>query len=764
MKIINLIIILFAFCVMANNESFSYDSLNRLTQTTYSNGTVESFTYDILGNRTSHVVTVPTPQFQVAISSGSNGMVTPNGTMTIPQGGFVNVTAASSTGYHFVNWTVSSGITIVDNDSTGSFTINGNGTIQANFSINNYTVTINKTGSGAVSPSGNATANYGSDLAISATPDAGYHFVNWTTTGGIIIENASAASTRIQNVTASGAVTANFSVTAYTITVNKTGNGSVTPLGDNTVYYGSDLPISATPDAGYHFNNWTASSGVTIENSSLVSTKVKNITTSGTATANFSMNQYTITVSTYGNGGTTPSGDVIANFGASLAVQAIADAGFHFIRWDVTGGLSIANPNNATSTINNISSNGNIKALFNRDTLPGSISVDSIDSHTGVYVYATNSWIGKKILDGPGTINSLKPGIYRVCFVNDSKRRLYKTVTVNEDANTLVHASMGDALPLIFTAKEQLLDNNSSPIRMNSPGSAVMDDIDVDGTSELVCASQTGAVTIYKNSGGFSINKTFSLPLTGSEVVKCIRIADIDYDKIPDLIVGLNTGRIFIADFNGSVKSTLFTAAAGLTGFDFIEMNNDGYPDILLGSSDGTIKIAQSTGNLTWSSPIAVNTSVISNASPLTMNLGGNGKLDIMCGNGSGDVNWFSDAGSFAFSAKGPVNSGGMPLKSSPNISLSAGYSDGLSLPIVIMTDGAGNIYKAQAVISGDIGNDGLVDILDLQQMGMHWGMIDSDLLWDGKINLNLTPLSGTTQIIDILDLQVLGKNWGLQR
>jgi hypothetical protein len=251
-------------------------------------------------------------------------------------------------------------------------------------------------------------------------------------------------------------------------------------------------------------------------------------------------------------------------------------------------------------------------------------------------------------------------------------------------------------------------------------------------------------------------------------MVRCVRLADLDYNNMPEIIFGLNTGLIFSTDLDGANSKTLYTAPSGLTGLDLTDMNNDGLPDILMGFADGSMKIAQSTGNLTWSIPVSVVTpgdSTISagaSAVPLSLDLAGKGLSDIMCGNGNGDVAWFGNNGSSKFAAKGPVNSGGLPLRLKPAISLAAGYPDGPSLPFVTMTDDSGYVYKAQAVLYGDINNDGVADILDLQQIGMHWGMIDTDPLWDGRVNLNITPGTGSVQTIDILDLQVLGRNWGL--
>jgi PKD repeat protein len=557
-------------------------------------------------------------------------------------------------------------------------------------------------------------------------------------------------------------ITVQAQIPQYQITISSGGNGTVSPKGMVTVTQGASISVTAVPSAGYHFLNWNVASGITINaNSSAGSFTING---SGTIQANFSPNTYVITVNKTGNGTVVPSGDNTVTYGSDLTISAVADAGYHFVKWNINGSLNVYDPSNPVTLINNITSNGSITASFSSNTLPGNISIDSINTQSKVYLYTTNSWIGKEVLTGPGTINFLKPGIYRLCVINDNKRSFYKSVSVTENTTTYINASMGDAVPLIFTTKAQVLEKNNMPIKLNPAGSAIMDDIDYDGINELILASQSGIITIYKKIDGYSISKTFSLTLNSNDTVNCIRIADFDYDNTPELIVGLNTGRMLIADTNGSVTGTLYTTSTGLTSFDFIDNNKDNYPDILLGFVDGSIKVAQSTGNLTWNSPNTINSSVNSIATPIYMDLEGNGKPDIVSGNDSGEVNWFSDTGAFSFMARGSINSGGIPLKLSSITSLSIVYNDGTALPGVVTTDGSGNIFKVQSVICGDINSDGIVDILDLQQMGIHWGKIATDSAWSGQVNLSLTPGNDEVQVIDILDLQALGKSWGMVR
>lgn len=51
------VLILLSGALQAGSVTYTYDSLGRLTQATYSNGVVIVYVYDAAGNRTSYTVT-----------------------------------------------------------------------------------------------------------------------------------------------------------------------------------------------------------------------------------------------------------------------------------------------------------------------------------------------------------------------------------------------------------------------------------------------------------------------------------------------------------------------------------------------------------------------------------------------------------------------------------------------------------------------------------------------------------------------------------
>ena len=101
---------------------------------------------------------------------------------------------------------------------------------------------------------GNAgTYEYGATATLTAKPNTGYKFVNWTKEGTVVSTDATYTFTVTEDVT----LVANFeALLQYTITATYDGEmGSVT--GGGTYYEGSTATLTATPVGGFVFEKWS---------------------------------------------------------------------------------------------------------------------------------------------------------------------------------------------------------------------------------------------------------------------------------------------------------------------------------------------------------------------------------------------------------------------------------------------------------------------------------------------------------------------------
>ncbi|MHC4344820.1 MAG: InlB B-repeat-containing protein [Planctomycetota bacterium] len=97
----------------------------------------------------------------------------------------------------------------------------------------------------------------GTEVPVEATPDEGYHFVNWTGTAvelGKVADPCAPSTTVLLN--ADPTLQANFEVNQYVVTGMADANGSINPEGDTLVNHGDSLVFAASPDPGYWVDRW----------------------------------------------------------------------------------------------------------------------------------------------------------------------------------------------------------------------------------------------------------------------------------------------------------------------------------------------------------------------------------------------------------------------------------------------------------------------------------------------------------------------------
>ena len=132
----------------------------------------------------------------------------------------------------------------------------------------------------------------------------------------------------------------------YTLTANASDGGSVS--GGGTFASGTQVSLTATPNAGYSFSGWS--------NGSTANPVTVTLNSNTTITANFQVivNSYTLTV-TAGEGGTVTGGGEYEE-GTEVTITATAEEGYTFVNW--------SNGSTESSISISVSENINLEATF----------------------------------------------------------------------------------------------------------------------------------------------------------------------------------------------------------------------------------------------------------------------------------------------------------------------------------------------------------------------------------------------------------------
>ena len=351
-----------------------------LTGTTYTTGVITGDCTVVAG--------FALDAFTIGFTSSGNGTISGAANQTINYNSSTSaITAIPATGYHFVNWTGTGGfITSTTNPLTVTNVIS-NQSITANFAIDTFTLSFVSGSNGALTGTSSQTVNYGaSATAVTAVPAAGYHFVNWTGTGGFVTSTANPLT--VTNVTANQLVTGNFAINSYTVTPSVVANGTISPVGGQPVNHGSTASFTITPDTGYSIVTPIGGTcGVTYGGTLSGNTYTTGaITGDCTVIASFILNSYTVTASSGANGTVSPSEYLSVPHGAIRNFTLNPTVGFYVSAAGCNGSLDLAS------------------GVFTTGPITGDCNV-SVTFIINTYAVALNSGSNGSI-SGPATVSS----------------------------------------------------------------------------------------------------------------------------------------------------------------------------------------------------------------------------------------------------------------------------------------------------------------------------------------------------------------------
>lgn len=300
------------------------------------NGTVvstnASYTFTVTENATYTAYFGEIPINYYTITTGVNpagaGSVTGGG--TYQEGSSVTLTASANAGYSFSQWHDG------NTENPRTIMVTGNATYTANFTQDNYTVSVYASPTNGGTVTGGGTFHYGETATLTATPANGYEFAGWS--------DANTDNPRIVTVTGDANYTAIFNevgTTYFTVTTGVTPDGAGTVTGGGTYEEGSSIVLTAAANPGYLFSQW--SDGVT--------TNSRTVTVNGNLTfiAEFDQITYTIQVVASPSTGGSVTGGGTYVYGDVATLYATPYSGYDFVGWSDG---SNENPHQVTVTGN----------------------------------------------------------------------------------------------------------------------------------------------------------------------------------------------------------------------------------------------------------------------------------------------------------------------------------------------------------------------------------------------------------------------------
>jgi len=281
----------------------------------------------------------------------------------------------SFTGFSASNWAWSipnvlyNGCTYTPNSPSGNYPV-GQASVAITFSVSMCNVTFAESGL----PSGTSWSAIFNGVTLSSTsttitfqniPPGSYSWSVSTPGAGSnseYVPSPQAGSLTTPTVT-SQAITYALQY-QVTFGVSPSGSGSTSPAGSNWYNAGSSVSISESPNSGYVFSGWAASSGLTLSCSTCTSTTLT-VGASGAVTANFVIPQCSVSfaVSPSGSGTTSPSGTVTYNCGSAVGISASPTSGYVFSGWAASSGLTVS-CSTCVSTSLTVGATGAVTANF----------------------------------------------------------------------------------------------------------------------------------------------------------------------------------------------------------------------------------------------------------------------------------------------------------------------------------------------------------------------------------------------------------------
>lgn len=245
-------------------------------------------------------------------------------------------TNVTKTGYTFAGWKLNNDfVTKIEKGTTGNLTL------YAIWNANQHTVKVTSANEAMGTVKGGGTYSYDTDVSITATPNTGYKFDNWSGTLSSIYASVTF------NVYKDHDIVANFSAISYKITyIMDEGTNS----NENITSYNvtTDFAFKTPTKKGYSFKGW-----VNYNTNEPISKIEPGTTGDLILQAIWSINTYTITVKPVSKAYGYTSGSGEYEYQTKINIQAWANTGYTFNSFKLANGNTVSTKSSATYTVSN---------------------------------------------------------------------------------------------------------------------------------------------------------------------------------------------------------------------------------------------------------------------------------------------------------------------------------------------------------------------------------------------------------------------------
>ena len=513
---------------------------------------------DIKANTTLEVVfeAIPPTTYTLSVTSSGNGSAYYNNTtvrnkteeFTVNEGTTATISFTPDNGYRIKSVKVGS-TDVTSSVSNNRYTISdikANTTLEVVFEAippTTYTLSITASGYGSATYNSTSarnntktfTVNEGSSATITFSPDNGYRVKS------VKVNNATVSISNnqytISNISRNTTVEVEFEAippTTYTLSINSTGNGSVSYSGTSirnqsksfTVNEGTTINISLYPDNGYRLKSIKVNNTdvmAYVSNGTYTINSLNRNTTIDVEFVAIPSTTYTLSISASGSGSASFNNTTIrnqtksftVNEGSNATVTFSPDSGYCIASVKVNNTDVTSSVSNNRYTINNITANTALSVVFEAIPLTtyslsitsignGSVTYDgtSIRSKTSSFTVKEGSSVSISLIPDNGyRIKSVKENGTNVISYVSSNKYVISSIT----RNTTVEVEFEAIPPTTYTLS----------ITASGNGSATY-----------------GGTTIRSNTSSFTVNDgdyatvTFS-PDSGYRIAS-VKVNDID--------------------------------------------------------------------------------------------------------------------------------------------------------------------------------------------------------------------------------------------